>query len=458
MDKLSILAIDDAEDQLALLQVYMEEIEDVPIKLYVANRPEDGLELLKTTQIDLVITDYLMPNLNGLDVLKFVRNLNPSIKVVIMTASTDISEAVVLMKQGAYDYLLKPIKLTVIHELIQRVSENLHIQSENKVLKKKHKEEVPETSLIIYKSPEMEKILNIAVRAANSNSTVLVRGESGTGKELVAKLIHKLSARNQQPFVVVNIAALPGTLIESELFGHKKGSFTGAVQDRMGRFEEAHGGTLFIDELGEIDLSAQVKLLRAVQFGKVERVGDNKTIETDARIIAATNQDLEAQIKDRNFREDLYYRLNVITIWIPPLRERRTDIPMLIEHFLKRNSEKLNKTEFRVSKEAFDSLMKYDYPGNVRELENILERACVLCRGENITRQDIMLDTSNPENILPFNPHDLSEGYEKKMHDFEREVIKTALTNAEGNKSKAARILGISERKLRSRLERIKID
>ncbi|MBN1648318.1 MAG: sigma-54-dependent Fis family transcriptional regulator [Spirochaetales bacterium] len=457
MEPISILAIDDAEDQLELLKVFMSEIDDVPHRLYVADRPEEGLELLKKNQIDLVITDYMMPNMNGLDVLKFVRNLNPSIKVVIMTASTDISEAVVLMKQGAYDYLLKPIKHTVIHELVQRVSENLHIQSENKVLRSP-KIDVPKTSLIIYKSPEMEKVLNIAVRAAGSNSTVLVRGESGTGKELVAQLIHQLSARQQQPFVVVNIAALPGTLIESELFGHKKGSFTGAVQDRMGRFEEAHGGTLFIDELGEIDLSAQVKLLRAVQFGKVERVGDNKTIETDTRIIAATNQDLEKKIRDKSFREDLYYRLNVITIWIPPLRERRTDIPMLIDHFLKTNSEMLGKTEFRLSKEAFDSLMKYDYPGNVRELENILERACVLCRGQNITRQDIMLDTSNPQNVLPFNPHDLSGGYEQKMHDFEREMIRTALNYADGNKSKAARMLGISERKLRSRLERIEID
>ncbi len=457
MDTLSILAIDDAEDQLALLQVYIESIDDVPCRLIVTSDPEKGFEILNEQPIDLVITDYLMPKINGLDVLKYVKKLNPAIKVVIMTASTDISEAVVLMKQGAYDYLLKPIKPDVIHELLQRSSENLHMQSENKILKTE-KIKVPKTEFIIYKSSEMEKVLNIAVRAASSDSTVLVRGESGTGKELIAQLIHKLSARQHKSFVVVNIAALPGTLIESELFGHKKGSFTGAVQDRMGRFEEGHGGTLFIDELGEIDMSVQVKLLRAVQFGKIERVGDNQTIYTDTRIIAATNQNLEQQIKDRKFREDLYYRLNVITIWIPPLRERRTDIPMLIEHFLKKNSERLGKTEFRLSKEAFDSLMKYNYPGNVRELENILERACVLARGQNITRQDIMLDTSTPESIIDFNPHDLTEGYEQKIYDFEREMLKTAISQAEGNKSRAARMLGISERKLRSRLERIEID
>lgn len=457
MDTLSILAIDDAEDQLALLEVYIGAIEDVPCKLIVTSDPEKGFEILNEHPIDLVITDYMMPKINGLDVLKYVKKLNPAIKVVIMTASTDISEAVVLMKQGAYDYLLKPIKPDVIHELLQRSSENLNMKSENRILKTSSIN-VPTTEFIIYKSSEMEKVLNIAVRAAASKSTVLVRGESGTGKELIAQLIHKLSERQHKPFVVVNIAALPGTLIESELFGHKKGSFTGAVQDRIGRFEEAHGGTLFIDELGEIDMSAQVKLLRAVQFGKVERVGDNQAIHTDARIIAATNQNLEEQIKEKKFREDLYYRLNVITIWIPPLRERRTDIPMLIEHFLKLNSDKLGKSEFRLSKEAFDSLMKYNYPGNIRELENILERACVLCRGQNITRQDIMLDTSTPKSIVDFNPHDLTVGYEQKIYDFEKEMLKTAISQAEGNKSRAARMLGISERKLRSRLERIKLD
>ena len=457
MEPLAILAIDDAEDQLALLEVYIDAVEDVPIKLHKTLYPEEAYKILEKEQIDLVITDYLMPKQNGLDVLKFVNKLNPSIKVVIMTASTNISEAVVLMKQGAYDYLLKPIKPDVIHELIQRVSENLHIKSENKVLEQ-HKESVPENSFIIYKSSEMERVLNVAVRAAVSNSTVLVRGESGTGKELVAQLIHKLSARSHMPFVVVNIAALSGNLIESELFGHKKGSYTGAVQDRTGRFEEAHRGTLFIDELGEIDLSAQVKLLRAIQFGEIERVGDNKTIETDARIIAATNQNLEELMRNRKFREDLYYRLNVITIMIPPLRDRRKDIPMLIEHFLQKNSERLEKSAFQLSKEAYDSLMKYNYPGNVRELENILERACVLCRGQNITRQDVMLGVSEPISGALFDPKELSDGYEKKMYDYEKEMIKTALHQSEGNKSKAARILGITERKLRSRLERIIID
>ncbi|HOX92072.1 MAG TPA: sigma-54 dependent transcriptional regulator, partial [Spirochaetales bacterium] len=304
---------------------------------------------------------------------------------------------------------------------------------------------------IISHSMEMEKVLSMAARAARSDSTVLIQGESGTGKELVARAIHLFGPRKNKPFVPVNIAALPENLIESELFGHIKGSFTGAMNDRTGRFALAHGGTLFIDEIGEVPPGIQVKLLRVLQFGSYERVGENAAKESDVRIIAATNRDLEAEVRAGRFRADLYYRVNVVPVTIPPLREHRSDIPYLVEFFIKKYSLKARKSLKGITLEAMARIMRYPFPGNVRELENVIELGIVLCRGEYLTEMDIFLplegDTASAGTSMP-------EGsYEETMFAFERDFLKRVLERSDGNKSAAARELGINERRLRYRLK-----
>jgi transcriptional regulator with GAF, ATPase, and Fis domain len=298
-------------------------------------------------------------------------------------------------------------------------------------------------------------VLNTVGRVANSKASVLIRGESGTGKELIARAIHFTSPRKDKPFVVVNIAALPENLIESELFGHEKGAFTGANQQRIGRFEQAHDGTVFIDEVGDVPLPLQVKLLRAVQFGEIERIGGNKSLQVDVRIIAATHRPLEEMVKNHKFREDFYYRLNVVSVQIPPLRQRKNDIPLLIDHFISKYGQENHKAINGISREALDQLLKYDYPGNVRELENVIERAVVLSRTEYLSVNDLPIHTDIRSENKFLDPQDFEGGYEKKVQIFEREILTSALQKTQGNKSAAARLLGISERHLRSRLERL---
>lgn len=301
----------------------------------------------------------------------------------------------------------------------------------------------------------MEKVLNTAGRVAQSKSTVLILGESGSGKELIAKAIHFSSPRKDKPFITVNIASLSENLIESELFGHEKGSYTGAVSSRVGRFEEADEGTLFIDEVGDMPLSAQIKLLRTIQFGEFQRIGGNQLLKTDVRIIAATNKNLEALIETGEFRQDLYYRLNVVQIVLPPLRSRKEDIPLLVDSFIQKFVAENGREIKGISKEALDALLKYNYPGNIRELENIIERAVVLCREDYITKDDLPnLALENSGNSM-FNPIDLEGGYDAKMKAFELAMIQEALIRTNGNKSAAARLIGITERHLRSRLERL---
>jgi len=307
---------------------------------------------------------------------------------------------------------------------------------------------------IISHSMEMEKVLSMAARAARSNSTVLISGESGTGKELIARAIHLLGDRKHRPFVPVNIAALPENLIESELFGHIKGSFTGAMADRAGRFALANGGTLFIDEIGEVPPGIQVKLLRVLQFGSYERVGENTPRTADVRIIAATNRDLKAEVQEGRFRADLYYRINVVPVNVPPLREHKADIPYLAEYFLKKYAMKNRKKVQGITAEAMARVMRYSFPGNVRELENIIERGMVLCRGEYLTENDIFMPSDDlPETVsLPVG------SYDEAMNSFEREFLLQVIRRHSGNKSAAARELGINERRMRYRLKVLNID
>jgi DNA-binding NtrC family response regulator len=453
---LHILAIDDDSTQLELLKLLLEDIEYPRSKVTITTDPEEALDTIANELTDVVITDYFMPERSGLEVLKEVKKINPLINVVVITAFEKTEIAIDVMKNGADDYLLKPVKKDDLEHLLLRINESRTLEKENSHLK----EEIIEafgSSSIIFESPKMVEVLNIAARGAVSKATMLISGESGTGKELVAQLIHHTSKRKEMPFVTLNVAALSENLVESEMFGHKKGSFTGAIADRMGRFEEADQGTLFIDEIGEIPMSIQVKLLRALQEGEIERVGDSNKVKLDVRIIAATNRNLEEMVKNREFRQDLYYRLNVISLPLPPLRDRRVDIPVLADHFIRKFAFQNEKDINGISQDALDKLIKYDYPGNVRELENIVERSLIMCRNSIISLRDLPdLNVSiNGSGIL--NPENLDDFYEEKMKKFESKLIETALLHANGNQSAAARILGITERRLRSRLERVKV-
>lgn len=451
MNHLAVLIIDDEVSQLQSLKTFLAKRD---YQLYTAADGESGFKIVQENVIDIVLTDFKMPGWDGHTVLKNIKLLNPEIDVVVMTAFGTVESAVNLMKDGAFDYLTKPIDLDELENILSRIKERKHLISENKFLREQLQDKFKFES-IVSRSKSMESVLSTASRVAQTRSTVLIRGESGTGKELIAKAIHFASPRKEKPFVTVNVASLSENLLESELFGHEKGSFTGAINRRIGRFEEANGGTIFIDEVGDIPLPIQVKLLRAIQFGEVQRIGSNSTLSTDVRIIAATHRNLEEMIKNHEFREDLFYRLNVVTVNLPPLRNRKDDIPVLVDHFISRFSINMGKNIKGITREALDQLIKYDFPGNIRELENIIERAIVLCREEYIRKEDLPLNAAEKSSGGEFDPYNLEEGYEIKIKSFEKAMITEALNRTGGNKSAAARLLGITERHLRSRLERL---
>ncbi|MCX6169472.1 MAG: sigma-54 dependent transcriptional regulator [Ignavibacteriales bacterium] len=451
MNSFSILVIDDEESQLQSLKSFLTKRGFI---IYTASNGEDGYRIAGSNLVDIVLTDFNMPGWNGLQVLQKMKGLNTEIDIVVMTAFGTIESAVNLMKEGAFDYLTKPIDLDELENILGKIKERKLLIGENKLLREQLQDKF-RFEQIISQSNLMEAVLNTAGRVANSKATVLIRGESGTGKELIAKAIHFTSPRKDKPFITVNVASLSENLLESELFGHEKGSFTGATNQRIGRFEEANGGTIFIDEVGDVPLSVQVKLLRVIQFGDVQKIGSSNLIHTDVRIIAATHRNLEEMIKNGEFREDLFYRLNVVEIVLPSLRQRKEDVPVLADHFIKKYAKENQKEIKGISREALDQLMKYNFPGNVRELENIIERAVVLTRNEFIAIEDLPILTNIKEIDKKMDPYNFDDGYEEKIKSYERTMIQEALTRTNGNKSAAARILGISERHLRSRLERI---
>jgi DNA-binding NtrC family response regulator len=461
MADLSVLVIDDDIIQIKLMCVILESLECCSCELYTAMKPSEAYKLLTDNHIDLVITDYVMPEQTGLDVLRKVKQLNPHIDVVVVTAFQDIRQSVEIMKNGALDYLIKPITHQEVSSLIEFIVERRHVAQESEALYGGSSENEGDTPAletgIIATSDSMKEVLSLAARSAGSDAAVLLRGETGTGKEVIARAIHQASSRASAPFVTVNIAALPGELIESELFGHTKGAFTGAISERAGRFDQANGGTLFIDEVGDIPTAVQVKLLRVLQSGTFERVGDSGSRTVDVRIISATNQPLEERMEEGEFRIDFFYRLNVIEIDLPPLRERRSDVELLVRHFIDTFSGKNRKTVKGITSDALDTLVKYDFPGNVRELENVVERAAVLCRGELIGRQDIRLPLKGTPEDSIMDPRNLDVGHDEKLEAFERAMIREALKRSGGNQSVAARTLGISERRFRSRMERLEI-
>lgn len=452
MKDYSILIIDDEEAQRNILKGYLEKKD---YKIFSAPSGTDGIKVVQNNLIDIVLSDFKMPDKTGLEVLEEVKKINPEISFVILTAFGTIENAVKAMKLGAFDYISKPVDLDELDLLLERIIENKNLKSEIRLLKNQLQEKFKIDSFISH-SPKMEEVLSIASRAADSKATVLITGESGTGKEVLAKSIHYISPRKDKPFIAVNIPALPETLLESELFGHEKGAFTGADKSKKGRFELADMGTIFLDEIGDIPLNLQVKLLRVLQEHQIEKLGSTEIVNIDVRIIAATHQNLDQKIKDGTFREDLYYRLNIVSLHIPPLRERKEDIIPLIDYFVEKYSKENGREKLSLSKEAIDLLLKYNFPGNVRELENVIERAIVLCRGEAITLNDLpnVVKGFKAEKEIPTQ----EEGtLIEQVEVLEKKLIFDALSKSNGNQSLAGRILGLTERNLRYKMQKYNI-
>lgn len=449
MQKLSILVVEDGQSQREMLRDFLR---DEGYDVSEAENGEKALKRVKDGYFDLLLIDYRMPGMDGMQVLEGVKRINPEIDVIMMTAYGTVDTAVRAMKSGAADYITKPIDLEELAILLERISERRTLIRENEGLREELRGQGVTTDQIIFRSSAMNEVVNLSGRVADSNATVLIQGESGTGKELLARLIHTLSPRSERPMIVVNCAALAENLLESELFGHEKGAFTGALRRRVGRFEEADRGTLFLDEIGELSQSVQVKLLRFLQQREFQRVGGNQTIRSDVRIISATNRNLEERVKRGTFREDLFYRLNVVTITVPPLRERKEDLSPLIDHFLRRFAVENGKELQGIRPEALDLLLKYDYPGNVRELENILERAVVITRGSVISSRDLPFsgeDLHTDERVV------LARGTLKEsLEALERQLIEKAMEETSNHQTNAANLLGISERMLRYKLKK----
>jgi len=416
---------------------------------------EDGsraVPLLQEREVDLLITDYKMPGIDGLRLASTAQVVRPHVAVIMISAFANVDTAVSAIKQGIFDVIEKPVKMRDVKKAAARALETRRLVIENRRLRAdlQGKEEL---ARIIGRAPVFREALNVVEQVAPVKSTILLTGESGTGKEVFAHAIHRLSPRAEGPLVKVHCAALAEGLLETELFGHEKGAYTGAVNSRKGRFELADGGTIFLDEIGEIPHATQVKLLRVLQEGEFERVGGTQTIRVDVRVIAATNADLQRAVADGRFREDLFYRLNVITIEIPPLRDRREDIPLLVQHFIEKYTRLAGKKVKGITPEALDQLQKLDWPGNVRELENVIERAVVLATGDLITQADIPPAGEDQDGHPPI-PFRVGQA----LADLEREAIQRTLRATGGDKDAAAKILGIGVATLYRRLKEMDED
>jgi len=414
---------------------------------------ETGLKLLRSESVDLVVTDLKLPGQDGLEFLQTVKQLNAALPVVVMTAFGSVETAVEAMKAGAADYVMKPFSLAEMRMVIHKELDVRQLREENRSLREAlgRRYEHPN---IVARGPKMQEVLATVERVAPTNSTVLLGGESGVGKDLIGRAIHEKSRRAAGPFVKINSTAIPETLLESELFGYEKGAFTGAATSKRGKFELADKGTLFLDEIGDVPLAVQVKLLRVLQEREFERLGGTRTLKVDVRLIAATNRDLREALEQHTFREDLYYRLNVVPIDIPPLREHKEDIPDLVKLFLSRFAAESGKQITAISPEALHILTDHYWPGNVRELQNVIERACALANGSVLGSSDIRLDAQRAKAANSSEPV-LPEGM--TLEQWEDEIIREALRKADGNKSQAARMLGLSRNALRYRLSKIGI-
>lgn len=450
-----ILIVDDEQSMRDVLSIMLKR---TGYTISIATDAEEAISEVNKEIFDLVLTDLKMPNGSGLDVLKAVKSASPDTVVLIITAFSSAESAVEAMKQGAYDYLTKPFQVDEVQLIIKKALEKRRLSTENMLLKREMASQAS-FARIIGHSEAMERVFDIVRKVADTKSNVLICGESGTGKELIARAIHYHSARSTLPFVTVNCSALPDTLLESELFGHMKGSFTGAVSNKVGLFEVASGGSVFLDEIGETSQATQVKLLRVIQEREIRRVGGNQDMKVDIRIIAATNRDLEQAVADGTFREDLYYRLDVIPIRLPPLRERAGDIPLLVQHFLEQLSQENGKPLPTLAPEAMRMLQSYEWRGNVRELENLIERVMAFYSGSFIT-EEILKDWLHRPSAPQTFPRDLPPDgidLENLMNTIEKDLLLKALERGRWVKKKAARLLHLNTRSFRYRLEKYAI-
>ena len=440
----TVLVVDDEEGVRASVRAILEDE-------YTILEAEDGaqaLEVLRTHEVDVVMLDQRMPGEPGIDVLNRIKAVDQSVVVVIATAVREVRTAVEALKRGAYDYITKPFDVEDIELLVRRALDKRALEREVLYLRSR----IPQGfDAMIGRHAEMVKIYQLIAQIAPTSATVLVTGESRTGKELIARAVHSQGPRSGQPFVAVNVAALPETLVESELFGHEKGAFTGAIAKKPGKFELAHGGTLFLDEIGALRLDLQAKLLRALQQREIERLGGSRSVPVDVRVIAATNINLRQAVRDRAFREDLYYRLNVVPITVPPLRDRRDDIPLLVEHFIRKYAREFNRDVRGVSAGALEILMRYDWPGNVREMENIVQRSVVLAGGPVLQLRDLPLDLAMPE-TGPRLAEDTGLPLRDAREQFERQYVLRVLERVGWNQSRAARLLGLHRNTLLAKL------
>jgi DNA-binding NtrC family response regulator len=445
----SILIIEDEPKMRRLLEISLGE---EGLTVQTAQDAETGLKLFQRESIDLIVTDLKLPGMNGLEFLEQAKRLNPSVPVVVMTAFGSVETAVEAMKAGASDYVLKPFSMAEMKLVIRKELDVQKVREENRNLREALGKRYHYQN-IVARSTRMQEVLALVERVAPTNSTVLLGGESGVGKDLIARAIHQNSRRASGPFIKVNSTAIPDTLFESELFGYERGAFTGANASKPGKFELADKGSLFLDEIGDVPAPIQVKLLRVLQEREFERLGGTRTLKVDVRLIAATNKDLRAALEQGTFREDLYYRLNVVPIDIPPLREHKEDIPDLVNHFLLRFSQNNGKHVEKITPAALKLLMDYHWPGNVRQLENTVERAVALSSAPVIDADDIHLDAGASRNSANATAAVLPEGV--TLEQWEDEIIREALRRANGNKSQAARMLGLSRNALRYRLSKI---
>jgi len=438
--KVKILIVDDEAIVRESLRDWMS---DVGHQVLTAENGHQALEIIEKEKPGIAIVDLIMPGMDGIELLKRAKEIYPNIEVIIITAYGSIPTAINAMREGAYDYIEKPFCPERAELLVNKLAEHQRLVEENISLHQKLEKQYRFEN-IIAKSPKMQQVIEVIRVVAKSNATVLIVGDSGTGKELVARALHSQSYRKDKPFVAVSCAALPESLLESELFGHEKGSFTGAHAQRKGKFEVANRGSLFLDEIGEMSANIQVHLLRVLEEREFTRVGGDELVKVDVRVISATNKDIKKAVADSQFREDLYYRLNVVSIELPPLRERKEDIPLLARHFLNKFAVENQKEIIDFSPEATDFLLKYEWPGNVRELENAVERAVILANNSYIEARDM------PQENIQMNP---SATVEKSLRESEKRCILAILKESRGNFSEAARVLGISRATLYNKIK-----
>ncbi len=438
--KVKILVVD---DEAVIRDSFNDWLTELGYDVLLADNGSTALNLIAEKKPDIAFIDLVMPGMDGIEVLKKAKEISAQTGCIIMTAYGGISTAITSMKEGAFDYVEKPFCPGKVELLLEKLIEQQNLKQENFILHHRLDERFSFEN-IVYKSTKIQRVVELVKAVAKSNATVLITGESGTGKELIARAIHNYSNRHNRPFVAISCAALPENILESELFGHEKGSFTGAHAQRKGKFEIADKGTLFMDEIGDMSANIQVHLLRVLEEREFTRVGGNEVVKVDVRLISATNKDMKQEVSRGNFREDLYYRLNVVNIELPPLRDRKEDIPLLAEHFLRKFTLENQKDIDQIESEAMDILLKYDWPGNVRELENVIERAVILSKDNSVTKTDLLMEEIG------------TAGYKKSLDsitEIEKKHITNVLEDCGGNCSKTASVLGISRMTLYNKIK-----